>query len=78
VIYRELSGIREQTISPGTLGSAPDETAEFTCRLVEDRRPYCALNLAQGGSLTTSIVNDFGFEEVSRGRSRRSVAPAMC
>jgi phosphoheptose isomerase len=31
---------------------------------MHDRRPYPALNLAQGGSLTSAIGNDYGFEEI--------------
>ena len=29
-----------------------------------DRRPYPALNLAQGGSLMSAIGNDYGYDEV--------------
>jgi D-sedoheptulose 7-phosphate isomerase len=31
---------------------------------VQDRRPYPALNLAQGGSLLTATGNDYGFDEI--------------
>ena len=31
---------------------------------MHDRRPYPAINLAQGGSLTTAIGNDYGFDQV--------------
>jgi D-sedoheptulose 7-phosphate isomerase len=31
---------------------------------MHDRPPYPAMNLAQGGSLTTAIGNDYGFEEI--------------
>jgi D-sedoheptulose 7-phosphate isomerase len=34
------------------------------CRFTTDRRPYPALNLAQGGSLMSAIGNDYGYEEV--------------
>ena len=41
-----------------------DFSAEFGCRFITDRRPYPALNLAQGGSLMTAIGNDYTFDEV--------------
>src|SRR5437016_10397684 len=48
----------------GSAADAADFCTELACRFVEDRRPYPALNLAQGGSLITAIGNDYGFEEV--------------
>ena len=48
----------------GSAADAADFCTEFTCRFVEDRRPYPALNLAQGGSLLTATGNDYGFEEI--------------
>ncbi len=48
----------------GSAADGADFSAEFTCRFLHDRRPYPALNLAQGGSLTTAIGNDYGFDEV--------------
>jgi phosphoheptose isomerase len=48
----------------GSAADAADFCTEFTCRFVEDRRPYPAMNLAQGGSLITATGNDFGFEEI--------------
>ena len=35
----------------GSAADGADFSAEFGCRFVTDRRPYPALNLAQGGSL---------------------------
>lgn len=48
----------------GSAADAADFTTEFACRFVEDRRPYPALNLSQGGSLLTATGNDYGFDEV--------------
>lgn len=48
----------------GSAADAADFATEFTCRFMHDRRPYPALNLAQGGSLTSAIGNDYGFEEI--------------
>ena len=48
----------------GSAADAADFTTEFACKFVADRRPYPALNLAQGGSLLTAIGNDYGFEEI--------------
>src|SRR5881275_2233538 len=48
----------------GSAADAADFTTEFACKFVTDRRPYPALNLAQGGSLLTAIGNDYGFEEI--------------
>jgi phosphoheptose isomerase len=48
----------------GSAADGADFSAEFGCRFTHDRRPYPAINLAQGGSLTTAIGNDYGFEEV--------------
>ena len=48
----------------GSAADAADFTTEFACRFVEDRRPYPALNLAQGGSLLTATANDYGFNEI--------------
>lgn len=48
----------------GSAADAADFTTEFACRFMHDRRPYPAMNLAQGGSLTTAIGNDYGFEEI--------------
>src|SRR2546430_11423013 len=35
----------------GSAADAADFCTELACRFVEDRRPYPALNLSQGGSL---------------------------
>ncbi len=48
----------------GSAADGADFSAEFGCRFTTDRRPYPALNLAQGGSLMSAIGNDYGFEEV--------------
>ena len=48
----------------GSAADAADFATEFACRFMHDRRPYPAMNLAQGGSLTTAIGNDYGFEEI--------------
>jgi phosphoheptose isomerase len=48
----------------GSAADAADFCTEFACRFVLDRRPYPALNLAQGGSLLTATGNDYGFEEI--------------
>ena len=48
----------------GSAADASDFCTELACRFVEDRRPYPALNLSQGGSLITATGNDYGFEEV--------------
>ncbi len=48
----------------GSAADAADFCTEFACRFVQDRRPYPALNLAQGGSLLTATGNDYGFEEI--------------
>jgi phosphoheptose isomerase len=48
----------------GSAADAADFCTEFACRFVEDRRPYPAMNLSQGGSLITAIGNDYRFEEI--------------
>jgi len=48
----------------GSAADAADFCTELTCRFVEDRRPYPAINLSQGGSLVTAIGNDYGFDEI--------------
>jgi len=48
----------------GSAADAADFCTEFACRFVEDRRPYPAMNLSQGGSLITATGNDYGFDEV--------------
>jgi phosphoheptose isomerase len=48
----------------GSAADAADFTTEFACRFMHDRRPYPAMNLAEGGSLTSAIGNDYGFEEI--------------
>src|ERR1700738_4007965 len=48
----------------GSAADAADFCTEFACRFVEDRKPYPAINLAEGGSLITATANDYGFEEI--------------
>jgi phosphoheptose isomerase len=48
----------------GSAADAADFCTELACRFDQDRRPYPALNLSQGGSLLTAIANDYGFEEI--------------
>src|ERR1700747_1714262 len=48
----------------GRAADAADFCTEFACRFVEDRRPYPAINLSQGGSLVTATGNDYGFDEI--------------
>src|SRR5438874_6332948 len=48
----------------GSAADAADFCTELACRFVEDRGPYPAINLAQGGSLITATGNDYGFEEI--------------
>jgi phosphoheptose isomerase len=48
----------------GSAADASDFCTELACRFVEDRRPYPAMNLSQGGSLITATGNDYGFDEV--------------
>ncbi|MFL6584334.1 MAG: SIS domain-containing protein [Chthoniobacterales bacterium] len=48
----------------GSAADAADFTTEFACRFADDRRPYPALNLSQGGSLLTATANDYGFDEL--------------
>src|SRR5438067_866088 len=48
----------------GSAADAADFCTEFACRFVQDRRPYPAMNLSQGGSLITATGNDYGFDEI--------------
>ncbi|HET9857784.1 MAG TPA: SIS domain-containing protein [Chthoniobacterales bacterium] len=48
----------------GSAADGADFCTELACRFVEDRRPYPAMNLSQGGSLLTATGNDYGFEEI--------------
>src|SRR3979411_2406563 len=48
----------------GSAADAADFCTELACRFVEDRRPYPAMNLSQGGSLITAAANDYGFDEI--------------
>jgi D-sedoheptulose 7-phosphate isomerase len=48
----------------GSAADAADFCTELACRFVEDRRPFPAMNLSQGGSLITATGNDYGFDEI--------------
>jgi D-sedoheptulose 7-phosphate isomerase len=48
----------------GSAADAADFCTEFACRFQEDRQPFPALNLSQGGSLLTATGNDYGFDEI--------------
>jgi D-sedoheptulose 7-phosphate isomerase len=48
----------------GSAADAADFCTELACRFVQDRKPYPALNLSQGGSLITATGNDYGFDEI--------------
>ena len=48
----------------GSAADAADFCTELACRFVEDRRPYPAMNLSQGGSLITATGNDYGFDDI--------------
>jgi D-sedoheptulose 7-phosphate isomerase len=48
----------------GSAADAADFCTEFACRFQEDRQPFPALNLSQGGSLLTAAGNDYGFDEI--------------
>ena len=48
----------------GSAADAADFCTELACRFVEDRPPYPAMNLTQGGSLVTATGNDYGFDEI--------------
>src|SRR2546423_1268390 len=48
----------------GSAADAADFCTELACRFVDDRQPYPAMNLSQGGSLITAIENDYGFGEI--------------
>src|SRR5438132_8234379 len=57
----------KKALACGNGGSAADGAdlcTELACRFVEDRRPYPAMNLSQGGSLITATGNDYGFDEI--------------
>jgi phosphoheptose isomerase len=60
-------GSDKQVLACGNGGSAADAAdfcTEFGCRFEQERRPYPAMNLSQGGSLLTATGNDYGFEEI--------------
>src|SRR5437764_12861727 len=47
----------------GSAADAADFCTELACRFVEDRRPYPAMTLYQGGRLITAAGNDYVFGE---------------
>ena len=66
LLVEALTG-KKKVVACGNGGSAADAadfTTEFACKFIEDRRPYPALNLSQGGSLLTATANDYGFNEI--------------
>src|SRR5438270_8218144 len=66
LLVETLTG-KKKVLACGNGGSAADAadfTTEFACRFADDRRPYPALNLSQGGSLLTATANDYGFDEL--------------
>jgi D-sedoheptulose 7-phosphate isomerase len=48
----------------GSAADVSDFTTEFTCRFVNDRPPYPAINLTADGSLLTATANDYHFDHV--------------
>ena len=62
----------------GSAADGADFSAEFGCRFMTDRRPYPALNLAQGGSLMSAIGNDYGFRRSLRAAGRRTWTRGRC
>ena len=51
----------------GNGGSAADSAhiaTEFTCRFMDDRRPYPGLSLTADGGLLTAIGNDYAFQDI--------------
>src|SRR5260370_7175436 len=48
----------------GSAADAADFCTEFACRFVQDRRPYPALNLAQGGSFLTPTRNAYVLDQI--------------
>jgi len=51
----------------GNGGSAADSAhiaTEFTCRFMNDRRPYPAIAMTADGGLLTAIGNDYAFQEI--------------
>ena len=48
----------------GSAADVADFTTEYTCRFINDRHPYPAINLTADGSLLTATGNDYGYEEI--------------
>ncbi len=48
----------------GSAADGADFSTEFTCRFVNDRHPFPAINLAASESLVTATGNDYGFDEI--------------
>jgi phosphoheptose isomerase len=84
-LVAEAAGIiRETLLGGGKLmlcgngGSATDAAhiaTEFTCRFVNDRRPYPAMALTVDGGLLTAISNDYDFQEVFARQIRAFARP---
>ena len=66
LLTRSLTGGNKVLVcgNGGSAADAADFSTEFACRFAADRRPYPALNLAQGGSLLTAVGNDYDFKEI--------------
>ncbi|MEA3186511.1 MAG: D-sedoheptulose 7-phosphate isomerase [Chthoniobacter sp.] len=66
-LVRECLAAGHKLLVCGNGGSAADGAdfaTEFSCRFVEDRQPFPAINLASSESLVTAIGNDYGFDEI--------------
>lgn len=46
----------------GSAADGADFATEYTCRFIQNRKPYAAINLSACGSLITAIGNDYGYE----------------
>jgi len=66
LIVHSLSGGNKLLVcgNGGSAADAADFCTEFACRFDQDRKPYPALNLSEGGSLLTATANDYGFDEI--------------
>ncbi len=59
----------------GSAADVSDFATEFTCRFVEDRPPYPAINLTADGALLTATSNDYGFDQVFARQVRAYARP---
>jgi D-sedoheptulose 7-phosphate isomerase len=46
----------------GSAADGADFATEYTCRFIQDRKPFPAINLTACGSLLSAIGNDYGYE----------------